>query len=83
VEPTMRALAAALLLLVANLIGLGVGPLAVGVLSDVLQTTHGRDSLRFALLFVLPFYLWAAYHYNAAGRTISSDLAAHEREKHK
>jgi MFS family permease len=81
VEPAMRAFAAALLLLAGNLIGLGLGPLAVGLLSDLLQPTQGPDSLRFALLIVLPFYLWAAYHYQAASRTLSADLAACELRK--
>ena len=70
----MRAVAAALLLLVMNIIGLGLGPVAVGVLSDALQATHGADSLRLALLVVPPVYLWAAWHYNAAARTIAADL---------
>ena len=35
---------------------------------------HGADSLRLALLVVPPVYLWAAYHYEAAARTISADL---------
>jgi MFS family permease len=82
VDPAMRALAAALLLLAGNLIGLGLGPLAVGLLSDFLQPTQGPDSLRLALLIVLPFYVWAAYHYQAAARTLSADLAARELEKH-
>jgi predicted MFS family arabinose efflux permease len=37
VEPPMRATAAAALLFVINIVGLGVGPVAVGALSDALQ----------------------------------------------
>jgi MFS family permease len=74
VEPPMRATAAALLLLVINLVGLGVGPLAVGLLSDALLTDFGPDSLRIALLVVPPFCIWAAYHYYCAARTIAADL---------
>ena len=74
VDPRMRAVAAALLLLVMNLIGLGLGPVAIGILSDALQAAHGSDSLRHALLVVPPVYLWSAYHYEAAARTISADL---------
>ena len=73
-EPRMRAVTAALLQLAMNLIGLGLGPVVVGVLSDALQPAHGADSLRLALLVVPPVYLWAAYHYEAAARTISADL---------
>jgi predicted MFS family arabinose efflux permease len=46
----MRALAAALVALVANLIGGGLGPLIVGVSSDVLAPSLGPTSLRYALL---------------------------------
>ena len=74
VDPRMRAVAAALLLLVMNLIGLGLGPVVIGILSDALQAAHGADSLRLALLVVPPVYLWSAYHYEAAARTISADL---------
>jgi predicted MFS family arabinose efflux permease len=49
-EPATRALAAALLILVGSLIGLGIGPLAVGVLSDALRPAHGAESLRLAQL---------------------------------
>jgi predicted MFS family arabinose efflux permease len=74
-EPTFRATAAALLLLVINLVGLGLGPLAVGLLSDALQPNLGPDSLSFALLLVPPVCIWAAYHFHAAACTIDGDLA--------
>ena len=45
----MRAVAAAILLFVLNLIGMGLGPTLVGVLSDVLMPTTGEDSIRYAL----------------------------------
>jgi predicted MFS family arabinose efflux permease len=73
-EPSTRALAAALLLLVGSLIGLGLGPLAVGVLSDALRPAHGADSLRFALLVTVPLLAWSAAHYYAASRTLAADL---------
>ena len=75
-DPAMRALAAALLLLAGTLIGLGLGPLAIGLLSDALRPAHGADSLRLALLFVVPVYLWSAAHYFAASRTLAADLDA-------
>jgi predicted MFS family arabinose efflux permease len=77
VEPTMRAFAAAVLLFVGSLIGLGAGPVLVGVLSDALRATHGAESLRLALLVVVPLYLWSAAHYLAASRTLSADLRTH------
>jgi MFS family permease len=48
----LRAMWAALTLLVTNLIGLGLGPLAVGKLSDLLMPVYGEDSLRYAMLAV-------------------------------
>jgi predicted MFS family arabinose efflux permease len=75
-EPAMRALAAALLLLVGSLVGLGLGPLLVGLLSDALRPGHGTDSLRLALLVVIPLLAWSAAHYFAASRTLAADLGA-------
>lgn len=74
-DPAMRALAAALLLLAGSLVGLGLGPLLVGVLSDALRLAHRADSLRLALLVVVPLFLWSATHYYAASRSLAADLA--------
>lgn len=48
-----RAQASALLLLGFNLIGMGCGPLLVGVLSDGLQGSYGDHAIRYALLISL------------------------------
>ena len=37
-----------------NLIGLGLGPLAIGVLSDALAPSYAAESLRYAMLYTLP-----------------------------
>ena len=74
VEPGVRATAAALLLLVINLVGLGLGPLTVGALSDGLVPHFGANSLRMALNVIPPLCIWAAYHYHAAASTIGVDL---------
>lgn len=71
----MRAMAAALLLLIANLVGGGIGPQAVGVMSDFLAPRFNADSLRYALLIVsLLFGLWASLHYFLAGKTIRAEF---------
>jgi MFS family permease len=75
-EPTSRALAAALLILVGSLIGLGLGPLAVGALSDALRPAYGPESLRVALVALVPLLCWSAAHYHAASRTLMADLGA-------
>lgn len=48
----MRAVWAAITLLIINLIGLGLGPTMVGVLSDLFIPRYGDESLRYALLVV-------------------------------
>lgn len=62
-RPAMRALAAALLLLVINLIGLGLGPLLVGWFSDLFQPQFGPESIRYALAAAGLASLWAGVHY--------------------
>ncbi|MGK0223190.1 MAG: MFS family permease [Limisphaerales bacterium] len=65
----MRSVAAAINLFITNIVGLGLGPLSVGILSDWFDPTYGNDSLRYAL-FLIPvisilsmlFYLRAGLH---------------------
>jgi len=70
----MRAVAAGILLFIINFIGLGFGPQAVGVLSDVLAADYGTESLRYALLICSLVNIWAGYHYFMAGRYLKDDL---------
>ncbi|MCD1590419.1 MFS transporter [Erythrobacter citreus] len=59
-----RAIAAAVLLFFQNLIGLGLGPLFFGMMSDLLQPAYGEESVRYVLygatfLGLLPaFFFW-------------------------
>jgi len=53
VPASMRSLTSAILFLVLNLIGLGFGPLVVGLISDVLAPALGVESLRWAMSIVL------------------------------
>jgi len=59
VRPDQRVLAGALLLLVMNLIGLGLGPTWLGAVSDFLRPTHPDNSLQLAFYTLVPFYLLA------------------------
>jgi MFS family permease len=56
----MRSTASASFLLINNLIGLGVGPLLIGHVSDVLKKSYGAESLRYAAVGCTGFYLVAA-----------------------
>lgn len=72
----MRAVSIALVYLVANLIGMGLGPLAAGALSDAFQPWAGDESLRYALLILSPGYCWGAWHAWRGSNTVTRDLAA-------
>ncbi len=75
VKPHMRAMAAAILLFILNLIGLGIGPWFVGYLSDALAPQYGDESLRWSLVSIVSIgNAWAATHYFLAARTLKSDL---------
>jgi len=71
----MRAVATALVYLVANLVGMGFGPLAAGALSDALHPAFGENSLRYALLCLSPGYAIVALCFWRASATILNDLA--------
>ena len=73
--PGTRALAAALFIMIGSVAGLGIGPLAVGMLSDALRPGYGTDSLRLAMLLIVPLLAWSAAHYHLAGRSLAADLA--------
>ncbi|MSP43523.1 MAG: MFS transporter [Alphaproteobacteria bacterium] len=74
----MRAMAAAVLLFVINIIGLGIGPQLVGIISDLLLPVYGDESLRYAMLIVSLVYAWAVFHFWMASRTLRQDLKAVE-----
>jgi MFS family permease len=71
----MRGVASALMLLILNMIGLGLGPLAVGYVSDLLAPRFADESMRYSLLIICAVLLpWAAWHYYLAGKSIDADL---------
>jgi predicted MFS family arabinose efflux permease len=75
VPPAMRALTSAVLFLVLNMIGLGLGPLTVGLLSDFYAGYFGDDSLRYAMLTVGLVGLPAILLFVLAARRLPADLA--------
>lgn len=50
VKPSQRAFAASLNFFFSNLLGLGIGPLLVGAISDALEPSYGAQSLSYALM---------------------------------
>ena len=73
VEPRARATASALFLLINNLIGLGGGIYALGLISDMYAPIYGDESLRISILTVLPLYVVAGVLMLLATRSISRD----------
>lgn len=71
----MRAVASAILFFIINLIGLGLGPLATGLVSDWLKPQYGQESIRYALASMAVVNVWCAVHYYYACRTLRRDLA--------
>lgn len=87
VPPDQRATAAAVHLFVVNLVGLGLGPLAFGAISDLLNTGWSlggwtapglgpEEGLRFALLGGTALALLALGCFWRASRTIGAELEA-------
>jgi MFS family permease len=70
----MRATAAALLLFCINLVGLGAGPLLVGIMADALTPIFHEDAVRYALFAFSTLSLWGAWHFWVAPRTLKEDL---------
>ncbi|MCR9093024.1 MAG: MFS transporter [bacterium] len=72
----MRAVASAIAMFMLNLIGMGLGPQTVGILSDWLKPEYGTDSLRWGLLIALGTKLIAIALFLMAAKTAPKDLAA-------
>ena len=72
----MRATGSAVLNAIYSLLGQGLGPLVVGMLSDRLARNYGAgDGLAFAMAITAVLYFWAAAHYLLAARHIGPDMA--------
>ncbi|MEM9988045.1 MAG: MFS transporter [Pseudomonadota bacterium] len=75
VEPNMRATASAIFLFINNLIGIGLGNLLIGLLSDGLSAQFGDDSLRYAILSGTVFYVMAALLFFLTAPRLKKDWA--------
>ena len=80
VKPHMRAMAASVLLFSTNIIGVGVGPQLVGILSDLYQPSYGAEAVRYSLVTLSCLNLVTAFVYITASRRLPSDLAKRESE---
>ena len=64
------------LLFLLNLIGFGIGPQLVGILSDLFEPAWGHESIRYALLGVGMCKAWGSLHSLLAARHLRAELAA-------
>jgi MFS family permease len=72
----MRSTASGSFLFINNLIGLGIGPLLIGRLSDALKATYGIDALRNAAVAGTAFYLLAGLLMMFAAKWLRRDWVA-------
>ena len=71
----LRAFGAALFFFILSMIGVGLGPLYIGVLSDVLIPRFGEaDALRWALTTLAPIWVIAAIYMYSARKSLAADL---------
>ena len=73
VRPDQRVMSGALLLLVMNFIGLGLGPTYVGAASDYFHAAYPHRSLQIALYTLVPFYLVAIVLFLRLARVLSRE----------
>lgn len=72
----MRATSSAVLFFILNIIGLGLGPLVVGAVSDLLEPLVGIDNVRYSLIIIVTlFNFWCVFHYWMASKSVREDLA--------
>ena len=63
IKPKGRAFAVAILYFFSNIIGLALGPLYVGAVSDSMSSEYGNGSLAIALMTIMPFLSIAIWGY--------------------
>lgn len=74
--PNMRAMAAALLIFIISVVGQGLGPQAVGIMSDLFRPAAGANSLRWAMAVIVLTKILATWRFAAAGKHLDEDIAA-------
>ena len=73
-KTSMRALAAATMLLTGTCFGLGVGPLVVGYLNDVLKATYGAEAVRYSLMVAAAATVLASLFFVWGAQSIRADI---------
>lgn len=74
VASELRPIASAVFLLAVNFIGLGVGPLMIGAMSQYGFAGFGTGALRYSLVVSQFVAIWAAFHYYIAGSRLRQEV---------
>ncbi|HEY0649546.1 MFS transporter, partial [Phenylobacterium sp.] len=74
VASQMRAFTSAMLVLIVNILGLSLGPLMTGMISDALQPSLGAESLRYAILTSMGMSVVAALCFFRSGQHLKREL---------
>ncbi|WP_317930807.1 MFS transporter [Halioxenophilus sp. WMMB6] len=72
-DSSMRAMAHAIWTMAANLVGMGIGPVAAGWLSTIMTPIYGTDAIRYSLLIVTLVALPASLAMIIAARSIRKE----------
>jgi predicted MFS family arabinose efflux permease len=75
VKQRMRSVASSVVYLGISLIGLGCGPLVVGMLNDALSASYGAFAVRYSLLVAVAASAFAAACFLRSNRYLAGDLA--------
>jgi predicted MFS family arabinose efflux permease len=74
-SPEARPAVSAVYLLIVNVVGLSIGPLIVGMMSQWVFSGSGAHSLRYALVVMQVAGIWGGVHFLMAGRLLSREPA--------
>lgn len=74
--PNLRATASALNLFIVNMIGLGLGPLLIGMLNDYWAAEYGPTAIRYSMLVAVTMGWFASGAFWLASRHLPADLEA-------
>ncbi len=74
VPPEMRATASAMFLFINNLVGLGLGTVVVGAISDALTARYAEEALRYSAMATNLIYILSAVLMLLAARRLQRDI---------
>jgi hypothetical protein len=73
VAPAQRTMAGAIMLFVLNLVGLGVGPVYVGRIADLMEPAHGKAAIAYGFAALIPVIVITIGAHLASSLSIGRD----------